>query len=129
MAYQLELPSHLADVHGVFHVSRLKKCLKVLEEQLPMQELSVQGDLTYTEYPINIIDTLTRVTRNKVLKMCKVKWSHHPERVHMSTKERDFEIFGLLTRGRFFALGECFRKGRDSQGGETLDFGAFASCV
>jgi hypothetical protein len=29
-----------------------------------MEELSVQGDLTYTEYPIKFIDTLTRVTSN-----------------------------------------------------------------
>jgi hypothetical protein len=73
MAYQLELPDHLSDVHDVFHVSQLKKCLRVLEEQLPMEELIVQGDLTYTKHPIKIIDTLTRVTRNKVIKMCKVQ--------------------------------------------------------
>jgi hypothetical protein len=79
MAYQLKLPDNLSDVHNVFHVSQLKKCLCVPEEQLPMEELSVQGDLTYTEYPIKILDTLTRVTRNKVIKMCKVQWSHHGE--------------------------------------------------
>jgi hypothetical protein len=32
MAYQLELPDHLIDVHDVFHVSQLKKCLRVPEE-------------------------------------------------------------------------------------------------
>jgi hypothetical protein len=79
MAYQLELPNNLSDVHNVFHVSQLKKCLCVPEEQLPMEYLSVQDDLTYTEYPINIIDTLTHVKRNKVIKMCKVQWSHHGE--------------------------------------------------
>jgi hypothetical protein len=79
MAYQLELPDHLSDVHDVFHVSQLKKCLRVLEEQLPIEELSVQGDLTYIEHLINIIDTLTRVMRNKVIKMCKVQCSHHSE--------------------------------------------------
>jgi hypothetical protein len=47
----LELPYHLADVHDVFHVSQLKKCLRVPEEQLPMGDLSVQDDLTYAEYP------------------------------------------------------------------------------
>jgi hypothetical protein len=41
MAYQLELPNSLSDVHNVFHVSQLKKCLRVPEEQLPMEELSV----------------------------------------------------------------------------------------
>lgn len=49
MAYQLELPDNLFDVHNEFHVSQLKKCLRVPEEQLPMEELSVQGDLTCTE--------------------------------------------------------------------------------
>jgi hypothetical protein len=51
MAYQLELPDNLSDVHDVFHVSQLKKCLRVHEEQLPMEDLSVQDDLTYAEYP------------------------------------------------------------------------------
>jgi hypothetical protein len=73
MAYQLELPDNLSDVHNVFHVSGLKKCLRVPEEQLPMEEISIQGDLTYTEYPVKILDTLTHVTRNKVIKMCKVQ--------------------------------------------------------
>jgi hypothetical protein len=73
VAYQLELPDQLVDVHDIFHVSQLKKCLTAPEEQLSMEELSVQDDLTYTEYPIKIIDTSTRVTRNKVIKMCKVQ--------------------------------------------------------
>jgi hypothetical protein len=77
--YQLELPDNLSDVHDVFHVSQLKKCLRVPEELLPMEELSVQGVLTYMEYPIKILDTLTRVTRNKVIKMCIVQWIHHGE--------------------------------------------------
>ena len=90
MAYQLELPDSLSDVHNVFHISELKKCLRVPEEQLPMEELSVQGDLTYTEYPTKIIDTLARVTRNKVIKMCKVQWSHHGE--DEATWEREEEL-------------------------------------
>jgi hypothetical protein len=99
MAYQLELPASLSDVHNVFHVSQLKKCLRVPEEQLPMEELSVQGDLTYTEYPIKILDTLTRVTRNKVIKMCKVQWSHHGEDEAIWEREElhiDFPIFSLI---------------------------------
>jgi hypothetical protein len=90
MAYELELPDHLSDVHDVFHVSQLKKCLCVPEEQLPMEELSVPGDLTYAEHPIMILDTLTRVTKNKVIKMCKVQWSHHGE--DEATWEREEEL-------------------------------------
>jgi hypothetical protein len=32
VAYQLELPLQLVGVHNVFHVSQLKKCLRVPEE-------------------------------------------------------------------------------------------------
>jgi hypothetical protein len=90
VAYQLKLPDHLSDVHDVFHVSQLKKCLRVPQEQLPMGDLSVQDDLTYAEYPIKILDTLTRVTRNKVIKMCKVQWTHHGE--DEATWEREEEL-------------------------------------
>jgi hypothetical protein len=79
VAYQLELPPQLSDVHDVFHVSQLKKCLRVPEEQLLMEELDLGGDLTYSERIIKILDTAECVTRSKVIKMCKVQWSHHTE--------------------------------------------------
>ena len=47
VAYQLELLAQLSDVHNVFHVSQLKKCLRVPKEQLPLEELNVKNDLTY----------------------------------------------------------------------------------
>jgi hypothetical protein len=59
-------------VHDVFLVSQLKKCLRVLEEQLPMEELNVKEDLAYLEYPIRILETSRRTTRSKVINMCKV---------------------------------------------------------
>jgi hypothetical protein len=79
VAYQLELPPQLLEVHDVFHVSQLKKCLRVPEEQLPMEYLDLEGDLTYNERPIRILDSAERVTHGKVIKMCKVQWSHHTE--------------------------------------------------
>jgi hypothetical protein len=77
VAYQLELPDSLSDVHDVFHVSQLNKCLRVLEEQLPVEELNINEDLTYSEYPIIILETSCRITRSKVINMYKVQWSHH----------------------------------------------------
>jgi hypothetical protein len=79
VAYQLELPPQLSEVHDVFHVSQLKKCLRVTEEKLPMEYLDLGGDLTYSKRPIKILDTAERVTHSKVIKMCKVQWSHHTE--------------------------------------------------
>jgi hypothetical protein len=57
VAYQLDLPPQLSEVHNVFHVSQLKKCLRVPEEQLPMEYLDLLGDLTYSERPIKILDS------------------------------------------------------------------------
>ena len=79
VAYQLKLPEHLSAVHDVFHVSQLKKCLRVPEEQLPMEDLEIQDDLTYTEYPAQILETAERRTRNRTVRMCKVRWNHHTE--------------------------------------------------
>ena len=90
VAYQLELPARLSDVHNVFHISQLKKCLRVPEEQLPLDELNVEDDLTYIEYPTRINETAERITRNKVIKMCKVQWSHHLE--DEATWEREDEL-------------------------------------
>ncbi|WVZ58136.1 hypothetical protein U9M48_008439 [Paspalum notatum var. saurae] len=59
---ELELPSNLSGIHNVFHVSQLKKCLRVPEEQAPLEGLDVQEDLTYTEHPVKILETSERVT-------------------------------------------------------------------
>jgi hypothetical protein len=63
----------LLDVHDVFHVSQLKKCLRMSEEQIPMQYLDAKEDVSYQEYPIKILETSERFTRNKRIKMCKVQ--------------------------------------------------------
>jgi hypothetical protein len=79
VAYQLELSPQLSDVHDVFHVSQLKKCLWVPKEQIPLEDLDVKEDLSYQEYPVKILEMTERVMRNKRIKMCKEQWSHHTE--------------------------------------------------
>jgi hypothetical protein len=41
--------------------------------------LDTKEDLSYQEYPVKILETSERVTQNKMIKMCKVQWSHHTE--------------------------------------------------
>jgi hypothetical protein len=72
VAYQLELPPQLSDVHDVFHVSQLRKCLCVPKEQFPMEDLDAKEDLSYQEYPLKILETSERITQNMKIKMCKV---------------------------------------------------------
>ncbi|WVZ80152.1 hypothetical protein U9M48_027651 [Paspalum notatum var. saurae] len=90
VAYKLELPSNLPSIHNVFHVSQLKKCLRVPEEQAPLESLDVQEDLAYTEHPVKILETSERVTRNRRVKMCRMQWKHHTE--DEATWEREEEL-------------------------------------
>jgi hypothetical protein len=47
VAYRLELPVQLADVHDVFHISQLKKGFGPhVKEPLPLDDLNVKEDLT-----------------------------------------------------------------------------------
>ena len=39
----------------------------------------MEPDLSYTEYPLRILDQKERGTRRKVVKMYKIQWSHHTE--------------------------------------------------
>jgi hypothetical protein len=77
-------------MHDVFHVSQLKKCLRVLEEQLPTEYLEVQEDLTYIEKPTHILETADWVTRRSTIRMCKVKRDHHSE--EEATWEREDDL-------------------------------------
>jgi hypothetical protein len=60
------------------------------KEPLPLDDLNVKEDLTIVEHPIRILETMTRVTRNSVIKMCKVQWSNHAE--DEATWEREDEL-------------------------------------
>jgi hypothetical protein len=89
VAYQLELPESLAGVHDVFHVSQLKKYLRVPEEQIPLEELTVKKDLTYEEFPVKILETAKKVTRSRTIKMCKVQWNRYTESEATWEREED----------------------------------------
>jgi hypothetical protein len=90
VAYQLSLLESQLAVHDVFHVSQRKKCLRVLEDQLPTEVLEVQEDLTYIKKPTHILEIADRVTQRSTIKMCKVKWGHHPE--EEATLEREDDL-------------------------------------
>ncbi len=84
VAYKLELLEGLSGVHDVFHVSQLKKCHAEMAEvplrdTVPLEAIQLKDDLTYEEKPVKILDYASRVTRSKVIKFCKVQWSHHTE--------------------------------------------------
>jgi hypothetical protein len=79
VAYRLKLPKQLSAVDSVFHVSQLKKCLRVLEQAIEIEGVELELDLTYAEYPVRILDQKDRVTRNRTIKFYKVQWNKHSE--------------------------------------------------
>jgi hypothetical protein len=99
----------LSDVYDVFHISQLKKYLRVPTKQLPMKDLDAKEDLSYQEYPVKILETSEMVTRNKKIKMCKVQWSHHTE--EEATWEREEELKAQFSS---FFSNPSESRGRDS---------------
>ena len=80
VAYRLELSAHLSAVHNIFHVSQLRKCLRVPTKIVDIEGLQLEPDLVYPEHPVRIVDHKTRVTRNQTSNFYKVQWSNHSER-------------------------------------------------
>jgi hypothetical protein len=59
---------------------------------MPLEELTVDEDLTYQEYLLKILDTSEKVTQNNRYKMCKVQWSKHTEEEATWEKEDQLKV-------------------------------------
>jgi hypothetical protein len=79
VAYKICLPSQLAAIHDVFHVSQLKKCIKVPTKIVETSAIAIEPDLSYTEQAIQILDTKERITKRRTVKMYKILWDHHTD--------------------------------------------------
>ena len=79
IAYKLQLPPKMSAIFNVFHVSQLKRCLRIPKEAIAPTNIKLQSDLTYEEKPIRVLEEMERVTRSKVIKFYKVVWNNHSE--------------------------------------------------
>jgi hypothetical protein len=79
MAYKLQLLEEMSAIFPVFHVSQLKKCLRVPEERVETRNIKLASDLVYEEKLVKILDSKERETRSKTIKLYKVLWSNHDE--------------------------------------------------
>ncbi|GJU04279.1 hypothetical protein Tco_1114617 [Tanacetum coccineum] len=71
VAYTLELPEELSNVHNTFHVSNLKKCLSDKSLVIPMKELRLDNKLNFVEEPIEIIDREVKQLRQSRIPIVK----------------------------------------------------------
>ncbi|GJS89613.1 putative reverse transcriptase domain-containing protein [Tanacetum coccineum] len=75
VAYTLELPEELSNVHSTFHVSNLKKCLSDESLVIPMKELWLDDKLNFVEEPIEIMDREVKQLRQSRIPIVKVRWN------------------------------------------------------
>ncbi|GKF47336.1 putative reverse transcriptase domain-containing protein, partial [Tanacetum coccineum] len=74
VAYKLELPKELINVHSTFHVSNLKKCLSDESLVIPMKELRLDNKLNFMEEPVEIMDREVNQLKQSRIPIGKVRW-------------------------------------------------------
>jgi hypothetical protein len=117
VAYRVQLPPEMRVIFLVFHVSQLKKCLRVPEERVETRDLKLQSDLSYEEKPVQVLDVKERVTRGRVIKLFRVLWNRQSERD--ATWER--EDYLQVTYPAFYEKWYVFQiSGRDFCKGRGL---------
>ncbi|GJU85868.1 putative reverse transcriptase domain-containing protein [Tanacetum coccineum] len=83
VAYKLELPEELSNVHNTFHVSNLKKCLSDESLVIPMKELRLDDKLNFVEEPVEIMDREVKQLKQSripiIKKLCEAQILALPE--------------------------------------------------
>ena len=80
VAYRLALPPNLSEVHIVFHVSQLRKCIVDPEAVIETNQPELQPNLVLPEHPVKILDRGEKVLRRKKIPVVKILWSGQTER-------------------------------------------------
>ncbi|GJZ01696.1 putative reverse transcriptase domain-containing protein [Tanacetum coccineum] len=76
VAYKLELPEKLRNVHNTFHIYNLKKCLSNESLVIPIKELRLDDDkLNFMEEPVEIMDREIKQLKQSRIPIVKVRWN------------------------------------------------------
>ncbi|GJX00152.1 putative reverse transcriptase domain-containing protein [Tanacetum coccineum] len=75
VAYKLELPEEISNVHSTFHVSNLNKCLSDESLVILMKELWLDDKLNFVEEPIEIMDQEVKQLKQSSIPIVKVIWN------------------------------------------------------
>ncbi|GKB55876.1 putative reverse transcriptase domain-containing protein [Tanacetum coccineum] len=90
MAYKLELPEELSNVHNTFHISNLMKCLSDESLVIPMEELRLDDKLNFVKEPVEIMDREIKQLKQSRIPIVKVRWNS--KRGPKFTWEREDQI-------------------------------------
>ncbi|GJX93808.1 putative reverse transcriptase domain-containing protein [Tanacetum coccineum] len=90
VAYKLELPKKLSNVHNTFHISNLKKCLSDESLIIPMKELQLNNKLNFVGELVEIMDREIKQLKRSRIPIVKVRWNS--KRGSKFTREHKDEI-------------------------------------
>ena len=74
VAYRLDLPTELCQIHNTFHIPQLQKCLVNDSTVLPLEDIQMDDSLNYIERPVAILHRKSKDLRNKRVELVKVQW-------------------------------------------------------
>ena len=75
VAYKLQLPAELNNVHPVLHISNLKKFLSYETLVIPLEDIEINENLLFIEEPVEIMDREVKHTKQSFIPISKVRWS------------------------------------------------------
>ena len=76
VAYRLALPPSMSGVHGVFHVSMLRRYTPDPAHVVDWGEIEVDTDGTFEEGLVYIVDSRDQVLRRKTVRLVRVLWKY-----------------------------------------------------
>ncbi|KAD4888768.1 hypothetical protein E3N88_20841 [Mikania micrantha] len=90
VAYKLDLPQELSNIHPTFHVSNLKKCLADDTIHVPLDDVRIDKLMNIIEKPVEIMDRHVKQLKRSRIPIVKVRWeSKHG---HEFTWEREDQM-------------------------------------
>ncbi|KAD5960816.1 hypothetical protein E3N88_12288 [Mikania micrantha] len=102
VAYRLELPLELSNIHDVFHVSNLKKCLTDESLIVPIKEIHIDEKLQFSEEPVEVMDREMKVLKHSRILIVKVRWNSQrgPEYTWELDEEEEVEVAPVEKKAR-----------------------------
>ncbi|KAI3805346.1 hypothetical protein L1987_27641 [Smallanthus sonchifolius] len=76
VAYKLDLPPSLGNVHPTFHVSNLKKCLADENLHIPLDDVYIDKTMHFIERPVEIMDREIKQLKRSRIPIVKVRWEY-----------------------------------------------------
>nr|GFA63451.1 reverse transcriptase domain-containing protein [Tanacetum cinerariifolium] len=75
VAYKLELPDKLREIHDTFHVSNFKRCFVNDDVVIPLDDVQLDDKLHFFEEPVEIMDREVKQLKQSRILNVKVRWN------------------------------------------------------